>query len=47
VGVAQNVQKQDPRRYTTTHAKAGRERKILLDYLRNPRAPEKYSSAKA
>jgi bifunctional non-homologous end joining protein LigD len=27
----------DPRRFTTAFAKAGRERKILLDYLRNNR----------
>ena len=27
----------DPRRYTTTFAKLGRERKILIDYLRNNR----------
>ncbi|MFL5433565.1 MAG: DNA ligase D, partial [Myxococcales bacterium] len=29
--------RQDPRRYTTTYARAARERLILLDYLRNNR----------
>jgi bifunctional non-homologous end joining protein LigD len=31
------IARQDPRRYTTTYARAGRERLILLDYLRNNR----------
>ena len=35
--VAEAIERTDPRRYTTTFAKAGRERKILIDYLRNNR----------
>ncbi|HET7825585.1 MAG TPA: non-homologous end-joining DNA ligase, partial [Anaeromyxobacter sp.] len=31
------LERHDPRRFTTSFAKAGRERKILLDYLRNNR----------
>lgn len=36
-GLALAIERQDPRRYTTRFAKAGRESKILLDYLRNNR----------
>lgn len=36
-GLAIAIERQDPRRYTTRFAKAGRESKILLDYLRNNR----------
>jgi bifunctional non-homologous end joining protein LigD len=36
-GVARAVERQDPRLYTTRYAKAGREAKILIDYLRNNR----------
>ena len=36
-GFAETVVRQDPRRYTTALPKRGRERKILLDYLRNNR----------
>jgi bifunctional non-homologous end joining protein LigD len=36
--LAEALERQDPRRYTTAFAKAGRERKILIDYLRNNRA---------
>src|SRR5437899_2358957 len=36
-GVAEAIERQDPRRYTTTFRKAGRERRILIDYLRNNR----------
>ena len=36
-GLAIAIERQDPRRYTTRFAKAGREAKILLDYLRNNR----------
>src|SRR5205814_473626 len=36
-GLAQAVERQRPRTFTTKYAKAGRERKILLDYLRNNR----------
>jgi bifunctional non-homologous end joining protein LigD len=36
-GLAQAVERQRPRTFTTRYAKAGRERKILLDYLRNNR----------
>ncbi|MFL5311198.1 MAG: DNA polymerase domain-containing protein, partial [Myxococcales bacterium] len=36
-GVALAVEREDPRLYTTRYAKAGREAKILLDYLRNNR----------
>jgi bifunctional non-homologous end joining protein LigD len=35
--VAEVIAAQDPARYTTRFAKAGRERKILIDYLRNNR----------
>ncbi len=35
--VAEAVVRHDPNLYTTTFAKAGRERKILIDYLRNNR----------
>jgi bifunctional non-homologous end joining protein LigD len=35
--VACAIVRTDPRLYTTTFAKAGRERKILIDYLRNNR----------
>ena len=35
--VAEAIERTDPQRYTTTFAKAGRERKILIDYLRNNR----------
>ena len=36
-GVSETIERSDPQRYTTTFAKAGRERKILIDYLRNNR----------
>ena len=36
-GVSDAIAKTDPQLYTTTFAKAGRERKILIDYLRNNR----------
>jgi bifunctional non-homologous end joining protein LigD len=35
--VAEAIERADPQRYTTRFAKAGRERKILIDYLRNNR----------
>lgn len=35
--LAFEVERRDPERYTTAFAKAGRERKILIDYLRNNR----------
>ena len=35
--MAEAVVRLDPRSYTTTFAKAGRERQILIDYLRNNR----------
>jgi bifunctional non-homologous end joining protein LigD len=35
--LAFEVERRDPRRYTTAFAKAGRERKVLIDYLRNNR----------
>src|SRR5688572_7093956 len=35
--VAEALSRTDPSRYTTTFAKAGREQKILIDYLRNNR----------
>lgn len=35
--VAEAIERTNPRAYTTTFAKAGRERKILIDYLRNNR----------
>jgi len=35
--VSEAIARTDPRCYTTTFAKAGRERKILIDYLRNNR----------
>jgi bifunctional non-homologous end joining protein LigD len=36
-GLATAIARHDPRRFTTAFAKAGRERRILLDYLRNNR----------
>jgi bifunctional non-homologous end joining protein LigD len=36
-GIAETIVAHDPERYTTRFAKAGRERKILIDYLRNNR----------
>jgi bifunctional non-homologous end joining protein LigD len=36
-GVGEAIVRTDPTLYTTTFAKAGRERKILIDYLRNNR----------
>jgi bifunctional non-homologous end joining protein LigD len=36
-GVSEFIARQDPTRYTTAFPKKGRERKILLDYLRNHR----------
>jgi bifunctional non-homologous end joining protein LigD len=36
-GIAAAIVAHDPDRYTTRFAKAGRERKILIDYLRNNR----------
>jgi bifunctional non-homologous end joining protein LigD len=35
--VSEAIARTDPRSYTTAFAKAGRERKILIDYLRNNR----------
>lgn len=35
--VAGAIEQHDPQRYTTAFAKAGRRRKILVDYLRNNR----------
>jgi bifunctional non-homologous end joining protein LigD len=35
--VAEAIERTDPQRYTTRFAKAGRARKILIDYLRNNR----------
>jgi len=35
--VSEAIERTNPERYTTTFAKAGRERKILIDYLRNNR----------
>jgi bifunctional non-homologous end joining protein LigD len=35
--LAEALERDDPRRYTTAFAKKGRERKILIDYLRNNR----------
>jgi bifunctional non-homologous end joining protein LigD len=35
--IAQSVVQSDPRSFTIAMAKAGRERKILIDYLRNNR----------
>jgi len=35
--VAETIEREDPERYTTRFAKAGREGKILIDYLRNNR----------
>jgi bifunctional non-homologous end joining protein LigD len=35
--LAEAIERHDPARYTTAFAKAGRERKILVDYLRNNR----------
>jgi len=35
--IAETIVAHDPERYTTRFAKAGRERKILIDYLRNNR----------
>jgi bifunctional non-homologous end joining protein LigD len=36
-GLAQAMERERPRTFTTKYAKAGRERKILVDYLRNNR----------
>jgi bifunctional non-homologous end joining protein LigD len=36
-GVAEVIARENPRAYTTKFAKAGRERRILIDYLRNNR----------
>ncbi|MGH8638142.1 MAG: non-homologous end-joining DNA ligase, partial [Burkholderiales bacterium] len=36
-GLATEMERRDPDRYTTAFAKAGRERKLLIDYLRNNR----------
>ena len=36
-GVSDAIVRTDPQLYTTTFAKVGRERKILIDYLRNNR----------
>jgi bifunctional non-homologous end joining protein LigD len=36
-GVSEAITRTDPKLYTTTFAKRGRERKILIDYLRNNR----------
>ena len=36
-GLAIAIERHDPRRFTTRFAKSGRERQILLDYLRNNR----------
>ena len=36
-GIAEAITRHDPERYTARFAKAGRERKILIDYLRNNR----------
>jgi len=36
--VAEAIERADPRAYTTKFAKAGRERKVLIDYLRNNRS---------
>jgi bifunctional non-homologous end joining protein LigD len=35
--VSEAIERADPQTYTTAFAKAGRERKILIDYLRNNR----------
>ena len=35
--VSEAIARSDPRAYTTAFAKAGRERQILIDYLRNNR----------
>jgi bifunctional non-homologous end joining protein LigD len=35
--LAEAIERHDPARYTTAFAKAGREKKILIDYLRNNR----------
>lgn len=35
--IAEAIARQHPQSYTTTYAKAGRERKLLIDYLRNNR----------
>ena len=35
--LSEAIERHDPARYTTAFAKAGRERKILIDYLRNNR----------
>jgi bifunctional non-homologous end joining protein LigD len=35
--VSEAIERTDPQRYTTTFAKAGRQQKILIDYLRNNR----------
>ena len=36
-GVSDAIVRTDPHLYTTTFSKVGRERKILIDYLRNNR----------
>ena len=36
-GVSDAIVRTDPKLYTTTFSKVGRERKILIDYLRNNR----------
>jgi bifunctional non-homologous end joining protein LigD len=35
--IAEALERRDPETYTTAFAKAGRERRILIDYLRNNR----------
>jgi len=35
--IAESIERENPALYTTTFAKAGRERKMLIDYLRNNR----------
>ena len=35
--LAEAIERHDPAKYTTAFAKSGRERKILIDYLRNNR----------
>jgi bifunctional non-homologous end joining protein LigD len=36
-GIAQSIERSDPASFTTTFSKRGRERRILIDYLRNNR----------